>query len=209
MSFSIKILESNSQINKQINKSLARDINRNLKKNQKRAENTIKSLIPLWIKEQPEISSILDQGVFGSLNAQFGFIQGTAAEAVEAICIAVANTVQIEFNIKDNLQGGITFYFQPNDFANVLGIPQANIPALSGSLPWLYWLLTQGTATIISGYTYQPDNSGRSGGGTMVSGKAWRVPPQFAGTTEDNFIIRAFKNRDKELKSILEEALYA
>lgn len=209
MSFSIKILQSNAQINRQISKSLAKDLRRNLKKNEKKTQDRIKSLIPLWIKQQPEIASILDQGIFGSLNAQFGFVQGTAPEAVDAICAAVANAVQVEFNVKDNLDGGIIFYFQPNDFYNVLGISQANIPALSGSLPWLYWLLTQGTATIVSGYTYQPDNSGRSGGGTMVSGKAWRVPPQFAGTIEDNFITRALQNREKELRSILEEALYA
>lgn len=209
MSFSIKILQSNIDINRQINKSLAEDIRRNLKKNQNAAINRVKYLIPFWIKEQPEIASILEEGVFGSLNAQFGFIQGTASGAVDAICAAVTNAIQVEFDVDDNLEGGITFHFQPNDFYNVLGIPEANIPALSGPLPWLYWLLTQGTATIVSGYEYKPDNSGRSGGGTMVAGRAWRVPPQFSGTLENNFIIRALQNREKELTSILEEALYA
>lgn len=209
MSFSIKILQSNIDISRQINKSLAEDIRRNLKKNENVAVSRVKYLIPFWIKEQPEITSILDEGIFGSLNAQFGFIQGTASEAVDAICFSVANAVQVEFYVKDNLEGGITLNFQPNDFYNVLGIPQANIPALSGPLPWLHWLLTQGTATIISGYEYKPDNSGRSGGGTMTSGRAWRVPPQFSGTLENNFITRALQNREKELTSILEEALYA
>ena len=43
----------------------------------------------------------------------------------------------------------------------------------------------------------------------MVLGKAWRVPIQFAGTTEDNFISRALEGREKELSSILRGALNA
>lgn len=208
MSIKIRLIDSDIQIKKKIFEALSEDINKNLKKNYTKAQDRIKSLIPLWIKEQPEIASILDEGVSESLNAQLGFISGTASGAVEAIVFAVSESIKIELDLNNKLNGGVTFYFQPESFSNLLSLPEANILALSGPLPWLNWLLTQGTATIVSGYTYEADNSGRSGGGTMVAGKAWRIPPQFSGTIENNFITRALQNRDKELKSIMEEALY-
>ena len=180
-----------------------------LKKNHKKAEDQVRSLVQGWIFEQPEISSILDEGVLNSLNAQLGFIAGTSNQAIEAISLAVAKSVAVEFEeINDKLQGGIIFYLQPDNFSNILGLPEAVIQATSARLPWLNWLLTQGSNTIVSGYTYKPDNSGRSGGGTMVSGNLWRIPPNFAGTAENNFITRALQGRDKELSSIMEDAFY-
>jgi hypothetical protein len=209
MTLTLKLAYSNSDISRAMNEALSVELNKILKKNTKRAQDQVKSLVPQWIREQPEIQSILDQGVFGSLNAQFGFIAGTAPEAVAAIVSAVSDSIFVEFKTVANLSGGITFYLQPDNFANILSLPQAFIPALSGSLPWLEWLLIKGSTTIVSGYSYSPDNSGRSGGGTMRLGKAWRVPSQFAGTTEDNFISRALEGREKELLSILKGALYA
>lgn len=210
MTLTVKLVDSTAKISKAMNEALSVELNKNLKKNTKRAQDQVKSFIPQWIREQPEIESILDQGVFGSLNAQFGFIAGTAPEAVAAIVSAVSDSISVEFEaVNGNLSGGIRFYLQPDNFANILSLPEGFIPALSGSLPWLEWLLTRGSTIIVSGYSYSPDNSGRSGGGTMRLGKAWRVPPQFAGTVEDNFITRALEGREKQISSILRRALDA
>ena len=55
-------------------------------------------------------------------------------------------------------------------------------------------MLTQGNATIITGYEYNAGTGlGRSGGGNMKSGGAWRVPPEYAGTLDDNFVTRALR----------------
>ncbi len=209
MRISLKLKGSKSSIEKTISEAISKDVNIKLKKNYKKAEAKVKSLVIEWIREQPEITSMLDEGVFNSLNAQFGFIKGTADQAVNTILLAIAQTVVVEFQqVNNKLQGGIVFYLQPDNFNNVLALPEASIQALSGPLPWLYWLLTQGTNTIISGYKYEPDTSGRSGGGTMTAGRAWRVPPQFAGTLKNNFITRALQGREKQLASIMEETLY-
>ena len=69
------------------------------------------------------------------------------------------------------------------------------------------WLLLEGTRTIVSSYAYEPDNSGRSGGGTMRLGGIWRVPPQFAGTASENFVTRMFENKDKQIQPILKGLL--
>jgi hypothetical protein len=72
-------------------------------------------------------------------------------------------------------------------------------------LHWLDWLLRQGSAVIVSGYQYTPKRDGRSGGGVMTMGSLWRVPPQFAGTLQNNFITKALSNREKELTVILKD----
>ena len=209
MSISLKLLGSKNSIQKTLFTAMAKDLNLKLKKNYKKAEDKVRSLVQGWIFEQPEISSILDDGVLNSLNAQFGFMNGTASQAIEVISLAVAKSVAVEFQqINDKLQGGVIFYLQPDNFSNILGLPEAVIQSTSTQLPWLNWMLTQGSNTIVSGYTYKPDNSGRSGGGTMVSGNLWRIPPNFAGTVENNFITRALQGREKELSSIMEEAFY-
>jgi len=38
----------------------------------------------------------------------------------------------------------------------------------------------------------------------MNAGFGWMVPPQFAGTPDDNFITRALANRDSQLAPILQ-----
>lgn len=209
MSISVKLLESNAEISRKVKKALAKDLNIVLNKNKGKIERKIRALIPAWVQEQPEISSLLDEGVFGSLNAQFGFFSGTAAQAVSAISLAVANSTVVTFEkISDTLSGGVTLNVQPNSFAELLELPEGYIPALSGPLYWLNWLLLEGNRTLVIGYSYQPDTSGRSGGGVMTYGRSWRVPAEFAGTADNNFVTRALSNREKELSAILKETVY-
>ena len=41
----------------------------------------------------------------------------------------------------------------------------------------------------------------------MRAGKAWRVPTEFSGTIEDNFITRAFSGRENELQNLMAKFL--
>ena len=41
----------------------------------------------------------------------------------------------------------------------------------------------------------------------MITGTAWRVPPQFAGTETDNFITRAFSGREKDIQVLFGQLL--
>ena len=73
MTLTVKLVDSTAKISKAMNEALSVELNKNLKKNTKKAQDQVKSFIPQWIREQPEIESILDQGVFGSLNALIKF----------------------------------------------------------------------------------------------------------------------------------------
>ena len=205
MTISLELIESLSTIEANIYKSLAAELNKRIKSKARRMSSILKHYVKIWVMESKEINSLLHQGVPSSLNAAFGLTPGTPAAAVDAIASAVSGAITIQFKpISQKLTGSVTFHFQPTDFAELLGLPQGHqLTEMDTDLHWLEWLLLKGDLVVVKGYLYQPSNSGRSGGGTMDIGGMFRVPPQFAGTADDNFITRAFLGRDKELARIL------
>lgn len=206
MTLNIKLVESNSEIEKKINAAIAEELNALIKKNIKAAQQRIKSSVSGWVTSQPEIQSLLKEGVPNSLHAQFGLATGQGLLSSTNIVNAIVASIEVKVRQVDakKLNTGIDFNIQPKNLRNLLGLPSGFTQSEDQTtLPWLSWLLLEGSSTIVYGYTYVPDFSGRSGGGTMEAGGAWRIPPEFAGTIDDNFVTRALSNRDKELEEIL------
>ena len=161
----------------------------------------IKKMSRLWIVSQPEIISLRNN----NLAAELGLPAGSANSVVESIVISIQNATSVlfeRFNVK--LKGGVSLRFQPSHFANLLALAQGHVKLPeSGDLHWLQWLLERGNDMIVTNYHFVPDSGrGRSRGGVMGKGGAWRVPPQFAGTKEDNFITRAFSDREKDIEEL-------
>lgn len=207
MSITIRLLESNKEISDKINKALLKDIGTQIRKNRKTAIDRLSILVAGWIREQPEIDSLLADSVQGSLNAQFGLVGGTSSIAVNDIINAVVSSVEVVVrrDIQFSNSFAVEFFVQPEKFQNLLGLQSGKVTTLKGTvLEWLEWLLLLGNQQVIFGYSYKPDNSGRSGGGVMQGGGVFRVLPQFAGVIDNNFITRALSNRDKDLQSIFE-----
>lgn len=201
----LKLLESNQQIGRDINKAIAKYMNNQVRIKNRKILGIFKKNIDSWVRSQPEIQSILSQGEVGSLNAQFGLRPGTPDLAVEKIVNSIVESTQVKIKkIDENLSGGVDFYCQPSEFLNLLGLAEGHVRTEKGAdLHWLDWLLTFGDKTIVVGYNYEPGSKGRSGGGTMTKGAAFRVSPSFSGTLGNNFITRALSNREKEVSSIL------
>lgn len=206
MSLSIKLLETNNQIRDKIYKSIANDVNKRIKRRSPKVRDSIAKKIPGWLYSSPEITSLTSGGQ-GSLAAQFGLPSFAADSAADAIVNAIVASTIIDVNAVNsrNLEGGITIKVQPDNFANLLSLPQGFVKTKSGQLHWLDWLLTRGSQMIVLGYKYVPSSDGRSGGGTMQGGGNWRVPPQFSGTVNDNFITRAFSGRNKDIELAMKE----
>lgn len=212
MSFSIEILESDAEIQKRINKALFKEMSRLIKKQSPKVQRELKSLIPGWILSQPEAISLSSDGLPGSLNAQFGLVPGQGAIAMQQVADAVAASVTVEFTgLSKNLSGGINFVAQPSNFQNLLSLSSgftlatslADPSTFEGELHWMDWLLTKGDSVIVAGYSYIPGRGGRSGGGTMQEGGVFRVDPSYSGTPEDNFISRAFRDKESQIASII------
>jgi len=207
VSITLKLLESNNFIAKEINKAIALHLNERINKNKNKTIKQIRNLIPNWIASSPEIQSLNEEGITFSLNSQFGLPPGQASAATSAIITAVSNSVQVDLKrVPDNLKVTLEFGVQPVNFANLLSIPEGTVITQTNGTPlhWMDWLLNLGGTIIVAGYTYTPEADGRSGGGTMNAGYGWRVPPQFSGTPDDNFITRALANRGSQLAPILQ-----
>ena len=201
MSITIELVDSFDVINSKINKAIAKEMNKRISRRAAKGRDTFKKVIFQWVMEQQEMQSLMAQGVPGSLNAAFGLTHPNVGD----IASSVASAMSIKFTkISDTLKGGIEFNFQPDNFANLLGLAEGHqVTEMGSDLHWLDWLLTKGDTVIIKGYTYRPSTEGRSRGGTMELGGFFRVDPKYSGTKENNFITRSFEGRDKVLNKIL------
>ena len=154
------------------------------------------------ITSSPEIQSLKG----GVLKGDFGIPKGE--DPTGAIIDAIVNSVDIIHTIVSSggsgLTGGITVNIQPQSFSNLLSLPGVKVITKKGTvLPWLEWLLTFGDRIIITEYHVDHDTSGRSGLASMASGGTFRVNPSFSGTTENNFISRAFQGSENRIASII------
>jgi hypothetical protein len=103
------------------------------------------------------------------------------------------------FNV--GFEGGITIEAIRADYADVLALPDSTLitPEHGYVLPWLQWLLLEGNKTIIEHFKVQFGSWGRTGGAIMRKGGSWHVPPEHAGTINDNFITRAIAQIEPQL----------
>lgn len=207
---SIKISDRLRAIEQKINNALTADINVRIRKNKQKVLNRIRLAARSWINQQPEIYSLRQSGIPGSLASAFGIFPGEDDRIVELIINEIINS--IELNIKpanQYVKTVIEIIFQKNGINSLINLPGTSvITELGTQLKWLEWLLTKGDSVVITGYYYAPEiGRGRSGGGTMKIGGSFRVPPNFSGTLENNFITRAFSDKEKQIGQILLEIL--
>jgi hypothetical protein len=204
MSISIKLLDSVRSIEKKVNAAIAKQANSITSKNDQPSRRKIYSFVYGCIQEQPEIASLRSGGQ-GSLAAQFGIPAGQESSVVDSIVAAIVAATRVNISrFNRNLQGKIDISFQPASFDNLFSLHVGSVHTELGvNLDWLRWLLQEGNRVIIIGYEYVSSSRGRSKGGIMKTGESWRVPTQFSGTADDNFITRAFANREKELQGLL------
>lgn len=202
---SVRLLDTDIQIEQKVNKALAEHINSTIRKRKGAVLSKFKSTIRNWIMGQPEIKSLMDEGGAYSLHSLFGIYKGSSGTIIDIIVDAIVSSTRITINPVDkNLRGSLLFQFQPKDFVNLLSLSAGKVITKKGvSLHWMDWLLNQGDKVIVVGYRYFPSRGGRSGGGRMDKGYGFRVPPQFSGTRNDNFVTRAFSNREIEITQII------
>jgi len=204
MSITIKLLDSIRSVESKVNKALAEQANSLMGRNNAKTKKDIYAFVERCITEQPEIDS-LKAGGQGSLAAQFGIPVGQESSVADSIVAAIVAATRVNISrFNRNLQGKIDISFQPADFSNLFSSHVGSVHTELGvKLDWLRWLLQEGNRVIIVGYEYVSNSRGRSRGGVMKTGESWRVPTQFAGTLEDNFITRAFSSRENELQNLL------
>lgn len=167
------------------------------------------------IRRTDEYLSLINGELMGELGipdaeARMDRILATIARSVEVAVIPV--TVQ-----NGKLTGGLLIKMIRSDFEDILQLSGASyVSQPSGeTVPWLEWLIGSGdqivvfTHKIIKDLSDAQKDRSRTGKALMIPGSGWRVPPQYSGTFQDNFILRAFSVVEVErvLSQIIEEEI--
>lgn len=193
----IKLTDNMNVIQSRVNAACAEELNSILPRHRYKIMSTCRMLAGSWIMQQPEMDSLNG----GILAGMFGLYKGTEAMVVASIRDAVMGAVSVDFKtVRSTLSsGGIDINFQPSTFMNLLSLPTGHTVYEGGDLHWMQWLLERGDSMIIVNYHYYPESGmGRSGQGYMKKTGMFRVPPQFSGTLNNNFVTRALVGPEQQ-----------
>jgi hypothetical protein len=198
---SLKITTSVAEIEREIKRCMEEQISKSLVKVSRIIGPTIRQLVAGSIRQSPEYSSIIN----GQLRLELGVPDGLSA--LESIINELVSSIVIEFDKKR-----LYVELLSPDYTRVTDLPAAKILIEKGYIPWLKWLLLFGDDIIIKNYEVHIDNTpgSRTGLAVMVAKQAgfWRVPPQYSGTIDNNFITRSVDALDKQISDLIEKEVY-
>lgn len=199
MKYSIKLLESSSEIASKILQALQDNVSKIINKVLPKIEQDLKNLVSDALRQEPEYQSLLS----GTLKAEFGIYD---SGSVEKIVEALSSTIKIEQQPiqigRNSLRGGFSItMMKSDDMDGIIFIDSASVVDNTRGyvLPWLEWLLYENNKPIVKNYTVNYTNSeySRSGLAIMIPDDSnWRVPPEFAGSIKNNWTTRAISRLD-------------
>lgn len=207
---SLKIVENNQQIQAAILNAMLPQIDSFMAKAKTYIQNNIADLISQAILEQPEYVSLVN----GSLRLELGIPD--ADQRVAQLISVWINSIQITYQkpriIAGKIKSSIDIKAIKSDFSDVLGLDASEVVDYNtGSvIPWLEWLLLEGTTTLVKDYevVFGPSPRSRTGYAIMMeSNSDWRVPSEYAGTKGDNWITRALYAYNDKINDLLKKAL--
>ncbi len=210
------VVESTKSISRKIVKVLRDAVNTRLFTRAPKIQIDIRKLIEEAIKRQPEYRSLLG----GKLQSELGVVN--TSSRLDKIIRIIVDSIEVDvLKAKDNgsqIVAGLKINLVKTNFEELVSLPEASYMTEKGVvIQWLKWLLLEGDKIIVRDYMIGIDKKGiyaRTGLGEIMipSGKkatGWRVPPEFAGTAENNFITRALLEVSNEIDKIVLSALNA
>jgi len=211
MKISIKLLDSPSVISIKILSAMISHLQPAFTKTQQSLQQVLPKIVKDALVLEPEYASLLS----GQLRSELGIPD--ADSKIDQIFNAWSTNLLVEnkpVSIKGSgLFGGFSINIIKSDFSDIISLPAAVVvDNTSGSIiPWLQWLLLEGNQILIRDYKLRmgPNSRSRTGNAIMVSSSKdnWRVPPQFAGTINNNWVTRAIDRLDDTVLSYIEKEL--
>jgi hypothetical protein len=210
LGLSVDLVETQSEIASKILQALLPDVSRYFDNVQKQLIDIIPNIIIDSIVNQPEYDALIG----GTLQYEFGLPDPSSR--LSEILETIRNGHVVKYkpvNIKSSsLAGGIKIEMVKKDFGDLLSLGSASLVTEKGEkLDWLKWLLIEGDNVIVSDHVFifGASQYSRTGYGVMrqVGGGFWRVPPEYAGNMQNNWITRAIEAAssqiDKEIQRLL------
>lgn len=209
MPYSIDLIDKDSYIEI----AIINEIILRLNKRANAAIPRMKDQLSKLIKKELKKTLVYKEAVYGELRAHLGFIKGREKEIMDGIISIIADEVRVDFTDFVNtrgisITGGYTIYMVDSEFRNALSSSLAVTINKGEELPWLEWLLKEGDRIIIAGYKIVMGSfpTSRSKEAIMVKGGIrpfWRVPSQFSGVENLNWITKAFRGQSMSEDTVL------
>ena len=209
MNITVKLVDSTPDINKAILSSIRDYLDPRIKQAGSKVAEQLPKLVSEALRQEPEYLSLLG----GQLKAELGLASSSDVEAViEAISSSIELKTQSLSANKSGIKGGFTInMIRAKDAGGVIGLDIAKINDKGYSLPWLQWLLFAGNEILIKNYKVEfgPNPNSRSGLAVMKpsSSSSWRVPPEFVGSEENNWITRAITRIENNVYDLIVKAV--
>jgi hypothetical protein len=211
MNFSLKLLESDSQIKSLILAEIKRVIENSISKSIPKITNEIKTAVSLALKSEPEYQSLIS----GQLKAEFGIPDSGQVDSIVDLMVNTLDFRQVPIKAGTfGLSGGFELtMLESSNLGGVISSAPAYVTDTKGySLPWLEWLCLKNNEIIVRNFEvqYGPSPRSRSGMAIMVpSDDSWRVPPVFAGSKEKNWTTRAIERAEPQVYRIIQKNIEA
>jgi hypothetical protein len=210
MNISIKLLDSDAEIYRKILNALLPQADKYMKSIVREMKSNISNIIESSIRNSPEYESIL----VGQLKYELGIPNPSInLEGLISIWINSAEFTYAKPTISNNrIKSSFSVNMIKGDFSDVLSSDFAKvIDTVRGyDLPWLKWLLLDGTKTIVQDYEvlFGQNSSSRTGFAIMTpSNRSWKVPATYSGTVTNNWITRAIDSAAPQIQEILNKGL--
>tara|TARA_B100000902_G_scaffold77974_1_gene82728 strand:- start:5655 stop:6299 length:645 start_codon:yes stop_codon:yes gene_type:complete len=210
MNISLKLLDNDKAIQAKILDALAQQLKGGFTKAAARIKKQLQIMVKDAIESQPEYNSLLS----GQLKDELGIPNPTTR--VNAIVDTWSNNVEVVTKpvavAGSQIKGGLSIGMIKEDYGDVLGMDEASIEdRQTGSvIPWLYWLLLGGGGILVKDYAIKigPSKRSRTGNAIMIkSVKNWRMPSQFVGVADNNWVYRAISQLDSKIETMMQSEL--
>ena len=208
----IATIELESRFPSKFRKNVVREITNIIKGRVDKIKTTITEGLRESVRESlmatPEYQSIIQ----GKLKAQLGIPESNTR--ILSIIDTWVNNISVKVKVGKSPFLSIEIGIIKDDYSDVLSLPHASYTYKSkrgqGTIPWLKWLLLEGDKRIITKYEFSQNTRGsRTGMGIMISKHrgSWQVPPEFSGTSVDNFATRALGNIEQVIDQLVEKTV--
>lgn len=192
-----------------INKGITKYVDNKLNIVAHKIVGQLREAVKQALLDQPEVHSLSG----GTLEAEIGLSDGR--KSVEEIINVWVNGIHVKQTkariVKEQIKSSLTIYMIRRDFNDVVNHPSAFVYNKGQKLPWLLWLLTYGDQVIVRDFDvsfnsqHVSHSKSRSGKAVMVRkpGDGWRIPPEFSGTRNNNFLTRALDDAENNIIDII------
>lgn len=212
INFSARLTQSNREIQQLILENIKDYLSPRIQKATRNIQYDITVGVAQGMRSEPEYNALTQ----GSLRAEFGI---SSPAMVDVVIDSLSRAVEMEvipLSVnRSGIIGGFTLnMIKSDDLSGVINSFAANITTSKGeTLPWLQWLTLSGNKILIRDYkiNFGTYPTSRSGMAVMKpsEGGFWRVPTQFVGTINNNWITRAISRIENSIYNIMIRAIQA